>query len=300
MDNPDYMDYMEIREHTHRKYTILEKYLRACEKFHNKYQNFVYVDTHGGTGKVVDLNKGERIDGSTRIAGKITPQFPCHSIEINPKRYELLENSAEDFSNIETYLGNCNQIIDDILEEIPTGQKFVFFFIDPNGLKYDGNGFSCNQVEGKTLDKIINFPRSEILLNLPVRAIMGHAGSIKKKESSSKEMAKRLTNLFGSEEWMKVNAGDYRRFLRLFISERFERNFTCIGAILIRTENLRGPLYYLVFGSNHEVGGKIMRHTMMKELEDMLGMSPLTKHQYETVEEWLDSEYPLDLFIFED
>jgi hypothetical protein len=109
-----------------------------------------------------------------------------------------------------------------------------------------------------------------------------------------------ITNFFGSEKWMKLEPGDYRALVRLYIRERLRGYYNYIGAILIRSVETRGPLYYLVYGSNYKVGGEIMRDILKKEWIDIKGTRPLTRYRYKNDREWLDAEYPLDLFIFED
>lgn len=300
--NVNNQGFIAIKEHTRRKYRILKKYLGACKRFSDTYQNFVYVDTHGGTGEVFDLNSGVRTEGSTKIAGTITPSFPCHSIEIDSEKYRLLEESTRGLPHVFTYHGDCNEKINEILKKIPAGQKFVLFFVDPDALIYDGGDFTCDQVKWETVEKIANFPRSEILMNFPVRAVMGNAGLYQScpEAPSSQKIEERITALYGTDKWKEIDSGDYRSLVRLFISERLGSQFRYKGAVLIRTEPTRGPLYYLIYGSNYWVGPKIMRSNMKIEWLDSLGMRPLTRHNYKTEEEWLDGEYPLDLFIFED
>lgn len=126
---------MEIEPHTLHKYSILKKYLKVCEKFDKLYSNFVYVDTHGGSGRVSLKDKqGELVDGSPLIAAHWTPSFPCHIVEIDPETYRCLSDSTEGCRNVHTYHGDCNKLINEILLRIPKGQKFVFCFVDPAAL----------------------------------------------------------------------------------------------------------------------------------------------------------------------
>ena len=294
----DHMSFIEIKAHTYRKYSILGKYLGACKRFSDKYLNFVYVETHGGTGQVIDYESKKSVDGSVLIASKLQPSFPCYVVEIDPDNYQLLRQSTQGCPNINLFRGDCNEKIDDILKVIPKGRKFVFCFLDPNSLVYH----QYDQLKWETVEKISNFPRTELLITMPTFTIMRETGSYKAdpNKSSSIKMAETVTNFLGSDEWKQLDPGDYKAFVRLYISERL-KDYKYKGAILIRSVPTRGPLYYLVFGSNQIRGGEIMRDILKKEWVDIKrGQYPVTKFGYKTDREWLDTEYPLSLFIFED
>jgi len=292
------LSYLQIKEHSHRKYRILEKYLRACQRFSNIYQNFAYVDTHGGSGKVLDA--GNLTDGSTLIAAKITPNFPCYVVEIDPLRYILLKDSAKAIPHVTPFFGDCNTEIDRILSLVPKGRVFVFFFVDPDGLAYQGKDRSCDELSWETVEKIATFPRTELLLNLPLQAIMECTGYIQKlpDRAASEKMRERMSTFFGTEEWQDLDCGDYKGFMRLYVSQRLESHYEYIGGILVRNI-MRGPQYYLLYGSKNLIGGKIMRGIMKKEHVDSFGI-PITRHLYKTEDEWLDAVYPLNKpFVFE-
>ena len=296
------LSYLEIKEHSYRKYRILGKYLGVCQKFGDKYSNFVYVDTHGGSGKVLDICKDTLTDGSTLIAAKITPSFPCHVVEIDPAKYALLQASTRGLPNVTTYCEDCNTEIHKILAAIPKGRMFVFCFIDPDGLVYHGKNRSYDELSWKTVESIASFPRTELLVNLPLQALMECSGYIHSlpDEPASKKMEERMSTLYGSPKWQDLAPGDYKGFLRLYISERLKAHYEFVGAILVRNI-IRGPQYYLVYASKYQKGAEIMRDVMKKEYVETLGATPLTRMQYKTDKEWLDAEYPLSSpFIFED
>lgn len=293
---------IQIKVHTQRKYNILGKYLTACRKFDEKYQNFVYIDTHGGTGEVFNLDKNQQDSGSVLIAAKIKPTFPVYAIEIDPERFKLLKKSTANLSNVTCFHGNCNDKIDEVLATIPKEQKFCLCFIDPDSLIYHGKNFSCLQLQWETINKVAKFPRMEILLNLPIESIMrlvGHLYSLPDLPTSQK-YEEYLMAFYGTDKYKIIDAGDYRSFLRLFIAERLKRYYNFIGAILIRSVITNAPLYYLVYCSNHNVGAKIMRGIMKKEWIKIKKGYPVSRFFYKADEQWLNSEYPLKMFIFED
>lgn len=262
--------FISIKKHSRGKYRILRKYLRACETFARKYENFAYIETHGGSGKVLDIEKGELDDGSTLIAAKIKPSFPCYIIEIDPERYKLLEESTKDFTNVTLFHGDCNERINEILEMIPKWEKFIFCFLDPNGLVYRRGKFSCPQLTSRTVDKIVKYPRTEILLNFPLEAILRCGGYVHRRpyDPISHEYERDITTFFGTEKWKEVEL-DKRKLLELYISTRLEDSYKYWGAILVRSIPRRLPMYYLIYASNHPVGIKIMRNIMLKECPQM-------------------------------
>lgn len=293
---------IRIKKHSHRKIRILKKYLKPCIAFSKKHGNFAYIDTHGGTGKIIDDDSGEKIDGSVLTYAKTELTWPCYCVEINPERFTLLQESTKEFPNIKRFNGDCNVIIDEILNEIQPGEKFIFCFIDPDGLVYGSGKLLKYQITWKTIEKIANFPRTEILMNFYVNSVIRNSALYHKdpKNPAYKKVGSHLTMLFGSEKWKDIGKGEWRKFVRLFIDERFKK-FKYKGAILIRQEGIsKGPLYYLVFGSKKLEGGKIMRDIMMKEWKNKTRTLPLPRYQYKTQKEWLDVYYPLNSFIFED
>lgn len=290
------LDFVQIKPHSRRKYSILRKYLDACEILSNKYRNFAYIDTHGGTGKVLDLETRKSADGSVLTAAKHQPSFPCHVAEIDRGHYETLRMATSGLRNVTLHFGDCNEKIGEMLRSVGGG-RFIFCFLDPDALV---TRIGTPQLKWTTIEKIARFPRTEILVNLQVFPIMRSAESSKgsSKRTASIKLRDNITALYGTDEWEKLGRGDFRGFLRLFISERL-RGYKYKGAILIRQVRVRGPLYYLVYGSNSRTGAKIMRGIMSNEWLSIVGTEPLTKIG-KTKTEWLDFEYSLDKpFIFE-
>src|SRR4030065_182080 len=153
--------YINIKPHTLHKYNVLKKYLDVCKTFNRVYNNFIYIDTHGGSGKVF-LQSNQQVDGSPLIASNWNPNAPCHIIEIDPETYRCLCSSVSNSSNVQTYHGDCNELITAILTKIPKWQKFVFCFVDPSRLVYTGvDGTAYDQVHASTIRTITGFPRTD-------------------------------------------------------------------------------------------------------------------------------------------
>lgn len=289
----DPSSYLQIKPHSHAKYNIVRKYLAACKKFSDNYGNFAYIDTHGGTGNVLDIRRGEVTEGSVLLAAKVTPSFPCYVVEIDPGNFHLLSQSTEGLSNVTLFNGDCNERIDEILGVIPKGKKFVFCFLDPDGLVYRRGDFACPELRWDTVNKVATFPRTEVLINIPLEAILRTMGFIRENptDGRSKQMSDNLTLFFGSSKWQEIDPRDprpmYRRIARLYMDLRLKSSYSFTGAILVTAERL--PVYYLAFGSKYKLGGHIMRNVMHKEYKG--GRRPLID---------FEQMYPLNQFIFDD
>jgi len=305
-------DIIEIKEHSKKKYRILKKYLNVCETFSNKYQNFAYIDTHGGSGKV--LFDGKLEDGSVLIARNTNLSFPCYVVEINIERFSWLSEFTKELSNIKPFNDDCNKVIDKILDDMTKGEKFILCFLDPDGLIYRHDSFVCHQLLPETVKKIAEFPRTEILLNFPLEAIVRSGGCLPDESTDAKahQNIENVTNFFGKKcdincsfmheckndakgecnKWKKIiEKGNspkkkIRKLLELYISKNLS-NFPFVGAILIKNE-LNVPQYYLVYGTKYFIGAKIMRGIMKKEwgegqqiLGDFEKLFPINKFIFE-------------------
>lgn len=260
--------YWSFKEHSRRKLRILEKYLNACKRFADKYENFVYVDTHGGSGKVIDVT-GEVVEESSPfIASKLLPTYPCHVVEVNPSRFETLREATENHANISLYRGDCNVLIDEILSRIPKGRVFVFSFIDPDGLIEEDT--HVYELLWTTVEKIAKFPRTELLLNFPLEAILRTGGYVRKKPEALKwtpGYRDAITKFMPVKDWETriKDFFDKQKWLDLYMSG-IEPYYKYRGALLVLAGQL--PMYYLVYASKREPGPNIMRNIMKIEWED--------------------------------
>jgi three-Cys-motif partner protein len=283
--------FTRIEPHTLHKYNILRKYLDVCKTFNKIYNNFIYVDTHGGSGRV--SCRGNWVDGSPLIASGWNINAPCHIVEIDPDTYSCLCESTKDCPNVHTYGGDCNVLIEQILSKIPKFKKFVFCFVDPNGLVYrSSDGSTYDQVKAETIESISQFPRTEILLNFPLEAILRCAGDFVANPETKRGQsnAERVTTFMGSETWKSVPLGR-REYLKVYMDEMLKA-YPYKGAILIRSEKKNLPLYYLVYTSHNRTAAKIMRDIMKMEIP-----FPLYRDMHTGKAQELDEIYPLNRFI---
>jgi len=289
--------FIEIEPHSLHKYNILRKYLGVCKTFNKIYDNFAYVDTHGGSGQVSFKAKAQWIEGSPLIASHWNPNAPCHIVEIDPSTYQCLCESTKKCGNIFTYHGDCNRLIASILSKIPKWQKFVFCFVDPSSLTYTVDGTVYDQVQAGTIKVITDFPRTELLLNFPLEAILRCAGDFFNNPEETRAIAngQRVTTFMGSTTWQDLPEKNRTRrgFLEVYITEMLNK-YPYKGAILIRSQEKNLPLYYLVYTTHNQTAANIMRGIMKKE-----GDFPLHFDMTTGKPQQLNDLYPLEHFIFE-
>lgn len=279
------------------KYSILRKYLGVCKTFNRIYDNFVYIDTHGGSGRVSFKSNGKLTEGSPLIASLWNPNAPCHIIELDPDTYNNLRASTSDCGNVTAYEGDCNKWITEILAKIPKFQKFVFCFVDPSSLVYTVNHTIYDQLNANTIRTVAAFPRTELLLNFPLESILRCAGDFfnNPKERRAIGNGERVTTFMGSTTWQDLpeKKRTRRDFLEVYITEMLE-NYPYVGAILIRSIEKNLPLYYLVYTTHNQTAANIMRGIMKKE-----GDFPLYQDVLTGKAQKLEDIYPLTHFIFE-
>jgi three-Cys-motif partner protein len=240
-------------------------------------------------------------DGSPLIAARVTPSFPCYVVEIDSGRYSTLVESVRGMRHVKTYNEDCNTAVDSIVAHTsPT--KFSFFFVDPSALVIEENGTKHFQLRSETVDKIASSARTEIFLNFPLETIVRCVAQVLEapENKASKGSEEALTIFFGNDSWKKVGP-NRRKLLDLYVESRMRKAYPYVGAILIRGTDIASPLYYLVYGSKHDLGGKIMRDIMKTEwLKINGGVMPLTRPTFRTDMDWLNAEYPMRYFVFED
>jgi three-Cys-motif partner protein len=273
--------FVEIKPHWQTKHRILGKYLNACLTFQQKYNNFAYVDSHGGSGKV--LLDGKQVDGSPLIAAKQLRNFPCHITEIDAESFQRLRESANGISNIYPQNGDCNVLVPEIISKIESW-KFCLCFVDPDGLVYHKGSQKFMQLTSQTIDSIANSvansgPKTELLLNFQAISILRTMGFVEKlpEDDRTPIMAEDITALYGCEDW--ESARTRRELLDIFIDRRL-KPFEYKGTFLV--EDNGHPLYYLVYASHNIVGARIMKDIMGREYGQLLL-----------------EDYPLERFYFD-
>jgi len=247
----------------------LQKYFKACLNFEKTYGNFAYVDTHGGSGRV--LFEGRTILGSPLIAAQSEAKPECYAVEIDKERRLLLRKAITGLQNIKVIEGDCNKEISSLLKGIDS-RKFTFIFLDPDGLVYMDSGTKVFQLTWQTITEISNRRNSEILVNLRSQDILRVIGAIDAEPERASALAEDIAALFGTDSWSaKLGSKPTRFKIRDLYLDRLQSiGFTHIGAVNIKSEE-HSHMYYLIYASHHEIGAKIMNSNFKMEW----GFNPL-------------------------
>ena len=236
--------HIQVKKHTLQKYEILRKYLKACLTFEKKYQNFAYIDTHGGSGKV--LFEGHEINGSPLIGAESEAHPQCYAIEIDQERRLLLRKAVVGTPNIKIVEGDCNREISSILRGIDDW-KFTFCFLDPDALVYYMDGTTkVFQLTWATIEEISRRRNSEILVNLRSQDILRVMGLMDKEPEKSDMLAEDITALIGNDTWTSKHTRFQIR--DLFLDRLQSVGFTHVGAVNIKSDD-NSHQYYLIYGS---------------------------------------------------
>lgn len=130
---------------TREKLTYLTKYATAFmvamanKRGPEKWDRLVYLDLLCGPGRDVDTESDEEFPGSPLIALSIKPHFDhLYLSDKDSKNIKALEArvSPEDRPRITLRVGDCNAIVDDVLNSI-SRRTLGLAFIDPTGFEVD-------------------------------------------------------------------------------------------------------------------------------------------------------------------
>jgi len=203
-----------------------------------KWEGLTHVELFPGPGLCVVEETGAEIPGSPRLALETKKAFDrIVCVEADSVAYEALQRRIAAHPRNDTVrliLGDCNEVIDEVLAEIPKGH-LALAFIDPEGVK----GFEFATVERLTerrTDFIVLFPQN-----------MAINRNRDKWLAASHETP--LDKLLGPN-WRQHPEPEVRQFMELmgglgYLVEGSGINFS----------NSRGfRLYYLLFASRSPVG----------------------------------------------
>lgn len=275
------------------KLQMIGKYLRAYSQImKNRSFSYAYIDAFAGTGYRT-LKKDEAaneymlplleddtknfIDGSARIALKVTPRF---------SRYIFVEKDSERLKELHSLKGEFPLLADDIriihsdansyLQKICQknwNKHRAVLFLDPFGM----------QVQWQTIKAIANTKAIDLWLLFPLGVAVNRM--LKKDAKIPKKWEERLNQLFGTDDW-KHAFYESRTFQTLFGEEtrieKVEKPFESISQYFVeRLRNIfpgvapnplplynsrNNPLYLLCFASGNKRGSK----TAIKIAQDIL------------------------------
>ena len=249
----------DIREWSERKYRLIAVYNQLFSKGMKKYKR-VYIDLFAGAGAGRYKENGQIVKGSPLLALDVEYKFDKYIFcEDDIKKADALEKRINEFYpavNYKLFQGDCNYIIDEILQEIPsTGYVLSFCFIDP----YKLNSLKFNTIRALALQNRMDFLmlfHSSMEINIWRSVYL-------------KVNYKVIEEFLGLKEWRKdwidAKLGD-KEFVR-FIATKFGEQMIKIDYVKngldemveIKMREGNRSLYHLAFYSKHELGYKFWK-----------------------------------------
>ncbi|HDQ05936.1 MAG TPA: three-Cys-motif partner protein TcmP [Candidatus Bathyarchaeota archaeon] len=252
--------------HTKAKHEILENYLKAWFPILSRWSGrIIYLDGFAGPG----VYEGEE-DGSPIIALKTAHEHTLQHIlkEIvflfiekeKDRADKLKEVINERFSDLPKNL-SCQVIcqefapaLERVLYEIDKHDAQLaptFAFLDPFGF----SGFPM-----QLIGRLMKHKKCEVLITFMVSFINRFTDDLRESV---------LTELFATEEWKKVRDITNPEQRRRFLLELYKTQLIHVGgAEYVRSFEMvnryNQPIYYLVYGTKHPLGLKVMKDAMWR------------------------------------
>lgn len=222
----------------------------------------VYVDLFAGPGVCFIRSTKERIPGSPIIAAHAPKPFRkillCELDKKNAKACETRLNSSPAKDAFRMFVGDCNEQVSAIVNEIPKG-ALTLAFVDPTGL----------HAEIATIKKLASAGQVDLLILFPDAVdVLRNADIYLPKLDSN------LDKVLGKDSnwralWESAGRTDASKSRRLFAQE-YQRQLKKHAGYVAFGEKVisgpQGPLYRLVFASKHEKGLEFWDKVTLKEL----------------------------------
>ena len=280
------------REHTAAKHEVYRKYLEPwinkltyLNEVRNRHNKIRIVDCFAGRGSYVrtegcDGVELRHIDTPTDLPG--SPQIildkatyrsdefevaECVFIEYNKNNFEILEETINgtqgiaDNVDVRCVNGAFQEEILDIVEDTDGSDCPTLFFIDPFGFK---------SLDYDVITEIGSTPQFELIITFMQRDMNRFL------EVDFHEEA--MENVFGTPDFRDgVDSFDPENWESIveYYTNRLEANGPDYTFEYLITEpDTRQTVYYLVFGSNHPNGLKVMREVMQTCGTGSFGYAP--------------------------
>ncbi|NOR99694.1 three-Cys-motif partner protein TcmP [Mycobacteroides abscessus] len=251
---------------TRNKLQILADYLpRFNSASQKKADQRIYLDLMAGQPDNVERHTEIEFDGSPTVALKADPGFTVLRFgELGSRADKLSAALGDRFPNDDRYRvvkGNCNETIDGVLRELePLNWAPTFAFLDQQAA----------EIHWSTIEKLARFRKNRNGWKTELWILMSPT-MIAREARKSEEFRRRVSSLYGSEDWLrvlhaldarKITAEQYRQEMVNLMRFRLE---TALGyqythRIPMTMSTNKMTIFDMVFATDHDAGDKIMRH----------------------------------------
>ncbi|EGD51614.1 hypothetical protein TheetDRAFT_1574 [Thermoanaerobacter ethanolicus JW 200] len=249
--------FWEIKEHTKVKHRVLAEYFDKYVKIVGKHHNINYIDCFGGCGAYID-EKQNIYFGSPILAAfvaqenieKLNREIKIFVIDTDKENLDNLRKIIK-FKNITLPIELINDNYKEGTEKVLHKYPFTptFYLIDPFGYSLDYKFFKTTR----------NDRRSEIIVNFMYNAL--------NRGISIEKVKQTINNLYGTDEWEKIKnlKGREREkaAVGLFV-KKLEETFSHVKEYRISFPDKDRTYYYLIHGTNHGKGLRIMSSSFAK------------------------------------
>ena len=202
-----------------------------------------YIDLFAGPGRCLTRDTEEEIDGSPLVALNAPYPFAGYFFaELNEEVLDVLTERCKNhlnYNRVKFYSGDCNLVIDDIMNNIPK-RSLSLAFVDPTGLHFKFS--TLQKLAQRKVDLIITFPEGSIKRNIKKFMIEPHSP---------------LDDVIGDSGWRQFNTGrEIIEYYRKKLASLSYQEVKLGEEIAIRSTDKNLPLYFLLFASKNPLGHK--------------------------------------------
>jgi three-Cys-motif partner protein len=242
-----------------------------CDIFNMGMKNMwpirTYTDLFAGPGICIVEETGEEIPGSPLVALRCKLPFTHYFFnDLNPEFIKSLQlrTASYEFTNVKFFSKDCNSVIDDLLQDLPTN-SLDLCFVDLLNWEINFNSIR-NLTENRRMDLALTF----------------HVGSIKRVAHNPPQ---ELIDFFPDRSWQQEyeKAAATGKPQGNILLEAYERGLANLGYKYIRDHvlernNRNVPLYHLIYASKHPRGADFWDKITMRSASGQLRM-PMVREE---------------------
>jgi three-Cys-motif partner protein len=252
---------------TESKLEMLSAYLHAFTTASKRARDTVYLDLFAGQDVNINKHTGLPIEGSLRRALQTQPPFTVlRGFELRPDRAASLEvayRASAPGRDVLVYPGDTHETLRPALRKLAAYRRTpTFAFIDPEGVEA-----RWELLEALAKHKAPGWPKIELFLLL-VSPQIGRVVNNSLNDVNLRRAKQQVSALFGSNEWEPIladrqsgvlDAEQTRDELTNLMRWRLEKALGYKFTHTLRLTNVRrGPMYDMIFATDHPIGDKIM------------------------------------------
>jgi len=222
------------------------------------FKNMYYIDLLAGSGLCRVGSKGDVIAGSALIACKqcFHPFDKYFLVEKNSEKAEALKARVETMtSNFKIFNCNCNDCIEEIMEEIDERDHYLAF-VDCEGM----------DVSWSTMESLFG-KNGDVLFNFQTQSIWREPSIVRKRSRGWKAILERLNWFFGDDRWKNCEEAD--DLLKCYVEKI--RNETTRKIVLPLPVKGSGSYRYDIILATRRTSGGSPWIKPMKELQEIMG-----------------------------